>query len=209
VNDSATAAAAGTSGRNARWMTSGSALVTLIALFKFALEMHAPRHYGIFRDEMDSLACGRHLAWGYVDQPPLWPFMGWILIHTIGTSLLALRLIPALCGVDLVLLTGAVARRMGGGCMAQALAIVTAPIYMLMQGAGHRVQALCRSELFSHQTRLPATGHRLPAPQSFSGSMAIFVSPAAFFSQYFFTQASKVRPAALSRPVKARAAMSA
>jgi hypothetical protein len=27
--------------------------------------------YGYFRDEFYFLVCGRHLAWGYVDQPPL------------------------------------------------------------------------------------------------------------------------------------------
>ena len=27
--------------------------------------------YGIFRDEMYYLICGRHLAFGYVDQPPM------------------------------------------------------------------------------------------------------------------------------------------
>src|SRR3974377_1027284 len=43
---------------------------------------------------------------------------------------------------------------------------------------------------------------------SFSGSSEIPFSPAAFFSQYFVTQASQVLPAAMSRPLKASAAMS-
>ncbi len=121
---------------NHNWITSGSAIVTAIAFLKLLLQFRAAPHYGIFRDEMYYVACGQHLGWGYVDHPPLWPFVAWLLSHTIGTSLLALRLIPALCGAALVVLTGAMARRMGGGRMAQALAalaILVAPIYMLMQ----------------------------------------------------------------------------
>lgn len=117
-------------------MTSGGAIVAGIALLKLLLQFRAALHYGVFRDEMYYVACGQHLGWGYVDHPPLWPFVAWLLSHTIGTSLFALRLIPALCGAGLVLLTGALARRMGGGRMAQALAalaILAAPIYMLMQ----------------------------------------------------------------------------
>jgi hypothetical protein len=115
---------------------SGTAIVAAIAVFKFVLEMRAAPHYGIFRDEMYYLACGQHLGWGYVDHPPLMPFIAWLVSHTLGTSLIAIRLLPALAGAALVWLTGAMARRMGGGRMAQALAaiaIVAAPIYMLMQ----------------------------------------------------------------------------
>jgi hypothetical protein len=122
--------------RPTRWFVSGSAVVAGIALLKFALQLRAIPHYGIFRDEMYYLACGQHLAWGYVDHPPFWPFLAWLVSHTLGTSLLAIRLLPALAGAALVLLTGIMTRQMGGGRMAQALAalaVFTAPIYMLMQ----------------------------------------------------------------------------
>ena len=99
------------------WVTSGSTIVAVIALLKFVLQLHAASHYGIFRDEMYYLACGQHLGWGYIDHPPLMPLVAWLVSHTLGTSLLAIRLLPALAGAALVWITGSMARRMGGGCM--------------------------------------------------------------------------------------------
>jgi Dolichyl-phosphate-mannose-protein mannosyltransferase len=119
-----------------RWWTSGAALVAVLAIIKLALQLIAANHYGIFRDEMYYLACGLHLSWGYVDHPPLMPFIAWLVSHTLGRSLLALRLLPALAGAALVFLTGMLAREMGGGRTAQvlaALAVLVAPIYMLFQ----------------------------------------------------------------------------
>lgn len=118
------------------WFASGPAIVAAIAILKLALELCAAPHYGIFRDEMYYLACGQHLGWGYVDHPPLMPFIAWFASHIFGTSLIGLRLLPALAGAALVWLTGAMARMMGGARVAQALAaiaVLTAPIYMLMQ----------------------------------------------------------------------------
>ncbi len=118
------------------WLRSGPAVVLGIAVVKLALQLYAAPHYGIFRDEMYYLACGEHLGWGYVDHPPLMPFIAWLVSHTLGTSLFAIRLLPAVAGAALVWVTGDLARRMGGGVFAQALAalaVLTAPIYMLMQ----------------------------------------------------------------------------
>lgn len=136
MNASSGVLASNRSPQTAKAITSGTALVAVLALIKFALELWVAPHYGIFRDEMYYLACGQHLSWGYVDHPPLWPFVAWLLEHTIGTSLIAVRLIPALCGAALVWLTGVMTRQMGGGPIAQALAalaVLTAPIYLLMQ----------------------------------------------------------------------------
>jgi hypothetical protein len=131
-----TAASPGVKKPAQAWFVSGPAIVVGIAILKLALQLHAAPHYGIFRDEMYYLACGQHLGWGYVDHPPLMPFIAWLVSHSFGTSLLAIRLLPALAGAALVWITGDLARRMGGGRMAQALAalaVLTAPIYMLLQ----------------------------------------------------------------------------
>jgi hypothetical protein len=76
-------------------------------------------------DELYYLACARHLAWGYVDQPPLIAAVAWLVTHTLGTSLTAIRLLPALASAATVLLTGALAREVGGGRFAQALAAIS------------------------------------------------------------------------------------
>ena len=91
--------------------------------------------YGIFRDELYYIACARHLAWGYVDHPPLIALITWLVSHTVGVSLPALRLLPALAAGALVLLTADLARALGGRQFAQALAALTvaaAPIYLLL-----------------------------------------------------------------------------
>lgn len=91
--------------------------------------------YGYFRDELYYLACARHLAFGYVDQPPMIALVAWITVHTLGTSLLALHFLPALAGAALVWITAMIARELGGGRFAQGLAALSvslAGIFVIM-----------------------------------------------------------------------------
>ncbi len=108
-----------------RFGITGAALVFFIAACKLLVHLYAGRYYGFFIDELYYLACARHLAWGYVDQPPLIAVIAWFAIHLLGRSLLAVRLLPALAGAAEVLLTGAIARQMGGRKFAQALAAIS------------------------------------------------------------------------------------
>ncbi|MCP4656164.1 MAG: glycosyltransferase family 39 protein, partial [bacterium] len=78
--------------------------------------------YGYFIDELYYVACSEHLAFGYVDHPPLSIFVLRLLRAVIGDSLPALRLVPALAGAATVLLTGLIARRLGAGVFGQGLA---------------------------------------------------------------------------------------
>ena len=56
----------------------------------------------MFRDELYYIACARHLAFKYVDHPPLIAWTIWGVLQTLGSSLPALRLPPALAGGALV-----------------------------------------------------------------------------------------------------------
>jgi 4-amino-4-deoxy-L-arabinose transferase-like glycosyltransferase len=100
----------------------GNTVVGGLAAAKFAIHLYAGRHYGYFVDEMYYLACSRHLAWGYVDQPPLIALIAWLVRVTIGQSLWAIRLLPALAGAGEVAMTALIARELGGGWFAQLLA---------------------------------------------------------------------------------------
>ncbi len=117
-----------------RW-SSGPALVAYISGALLVLHLLTASRYGYFGDEMYHLACGEHLAWGYVDQPPLIALVAWLVRHTLGTSLLAIRFLPALSFTATVLLTGAIARELGGGRFAQTLAalcVACASVYLVL-----------------------------------------------------------------------------
>ena len=81
--------------------------------------------YGIFRDEMYYLMCGRHLAFGYVDQPPLVALQARLTDMLFGYHhMWSLRLISALAGGAMVFLTGMLVWTLGGGRRAAALAML-------------------------------------------------------------------------------------
>jgi len=103
------------------------------AAAKFFLHLLTANVYGIFRDEFYYVACAKHLAWGYVDHPPLSIAILSAVRGLIGDSQLALRLVPALAGAATVLMIGLIARRLGGGWFAVALsclAALVAPVYL-------------------------------------------------------------------------------
>jgi len=116
-----------------RWLAAGGLLVLGIAAAKLAIHLYACRHYGYFIDELYYLACARHLAWGYVDQPPLIAFIARLGVVLWGDSLPAIRFFPILAGAGKVILTGSLCRQLGGGRFAQALsalAVAVAPGFL-------------------------------------------------------------------------------
>ena len=113
----------------------GPAIVLYIATAVLVLQLATANRYGYFGDEMYHMACGEHMAWGYVDQPPLIAVFAWLTRHLFGTSLFAIRLFPALAGFVLVWLTGLLTRELGGGRFAQGLAALCsacAGVYLIL-----------------------------------------------------------------------------
>jgi hypothetical protein len=90
------------------------------------LHLAVASRYGYFGDELYFLACGEHLDWGYVDQPPMIGLVAWLVRHTLGTSVLAIRSVSAVAAAALVVLTGRIAYELGGARFAQALAALCA-----------------------------------------------------------------------------------
>ncbi len=103
------------------------------ALFTLVLHLIYNRWYGYHHDEFYFLACGYHLSFGYVDHPPLTPWIARLSDAMFGQSLSGLRFFPAVAGATSVFLTGALARRLGGSRFAQAvacIAFIIAPVYL-------------------------------------------------------------------------------
>jgi hypothetical protein len=109
----------------------------LIAVCAGKLLLHlltSVQRYGYFRDELYYLDLARHLDWGYVDCAPLVALYAKAAL-LLGGSLAVLRMIPALAGVALIVLTILVTRELGGNRYAQFLAglcILLCPAYLVM-----------------------------------------------------------------------------
>ncbi|MGC9292436.1 MAG: ArnT family glycosyltransferase [Acidobacteriaceae bacterium] len=118
-------------------------LALAFALVKLAIHIVAnlmTQHfgYGIFRDELYYFICGRHLAWGYVDQAPMVALQARVAETLFGLHSQAMfRIFSALAGSVKIILTGMLTWSLGGRRTAQVLAMVAvlfAPVYLGADG---------------------------------------------------------------------------
>ena len=94
-------------------------------LLTFVLTIYTQKiGYSYFRDEFYYIACGRHLAWGYVDHGPLVAVQARLGELLFGDSLFSIRIFSAFAGGLTVLLGGMVAWSFKGARSAQALAML-------------------------------------------------------------------------------------
>jgi len=88
-----------------------------IALVVALVHLALAGRYDAFRNELYFIICGRHPAWGYVDQPPLVPLLA-AATQLFGENVWLLRLPAVLAAVALVPLSAGIARALGGGTVA-------------------------------------------------------------------------------------------
>jgi hypothetical protein len=122
-----------TESKNKSFLANGMLIVIAISFAKFIFHVYFNNRYDYFRDEFDYMSCGDHLAWGYVDQPPLIPFLIHICRAVLGDSLRSVRLIPALASSLLVVQAAMLAREFGGrrfALLLSAITVVVAPQYL-------------------------------------------------------------------------------
>lgn len=115
------------------FLSDGMPVVLAMSAALLVLHCIFNNRYDYFRDEFDYLACARHLAWGYVDQPPLIPFLTRLSLMTLGDSLRAIRFLPALAMSLTVVFTAVITREFGGRTFAlicAATGAVASPIYL-------------------------------------------------------------------------------
>jgi hypothetical protein len=126
--------AAGRDGLTA-WWKSGTAAVVGIAVGTVVVHLATGWRYGFDRDELMALEDARHLAWGYVAYPPMTAFFGRVAIELFGTSLEGFRFFAAVVQAVAVVLTGLMAKELGGGGWAQVVAALAGVPFCLGGGA--------------------------------------------------------------------------
>ncbi len=96
--------------------------------------------YGLHRDELQTLTDALHMDWGFVAYPPFTPFVERISMAIFGHWLIGLRLASVLAQAASIVVTGLMARELGGGRLAQATAAVAVALSPLSLFEGTEFQ---------------------------------------------------------------------
>ncbi len=111
-------------------------LAWVIAAVFVAVELALSGRYGFLQDELYFIVAGHHLALGYVDQPPIGPLLTRIT-GILGVSPTAIRIIPALAGGAIVVMTAKLAALFGAGRFGRVLAAFIMACAPVLLGAVH------------------------------------------------------------------------
>ncbi len=110
--------------------------VLIIAFISFLAHVLLSNSYGYFRDELYVLAMSQHPAFGYVDVPPLVPWITLLPRLLTGNALWAIHVISALICAGTIILTGLMARLLGGKGWVQGLAALGSATALVLLAGG-------------------------------------------------------------------------
>src|ERR1035437_3186328 len=102
-----------------------------IAAVVAILHLATNNRYGCHHDELQFLSDARHLDWGFVAYPPLTPFLERVGLSIFGLSMVGLRLFSVIAQAAVIVVSGLMARELGGQRLAQvatALAVALSPL---------------------------------------------------------------------------------
>ena len=99
-------------------------VIALAAVVKFGIHLIYDPGYGLFFDELYTIALSRHLAWGYVDLPPLVPALVALSRALLGESLFAMHIVPALAGAATLIFVCLITKEFGGQIFAVTLSAI-------------------------------------------------------------------------------------
>ena len=95
-------------------MSKSNRLLYFLALLKIVIPyfLQSPV-YEPHRDEMLYLAEGHHLAWGFMEVPPVLSLFAW-LIHFLGDGMFWIKFFPSLIGAAIFIICGKIVLSLGG-----------------------------------------------------------------------------------------------
>jgi hypothetical protein len=96
--------------------------------------------YGLHRDELQTLSDALHMEWGFVAYPPLTPFVERVSMMVFGHWLIGLRMASVIAQAAVIVVTGLMARELGGGRLAQVTAAIAAALAPLALFEGTEFQ---------------------------------------------------------------------
>jgi hypothetical protein len=114
--------------------------LVVLAAARILLQTLANNHYGFHRDELATLDDAHYLAWGYVAYPPFTPFVARVALELFGPLLTGIRFFAVLAQGAAMVVSGLMARELGGRRWAQIVAGLAVAISPVSLAAGSLFQ---------------------------------------------------------------------
>jgi len=116
--------------------------IIFLALISISLHLLVVNNLEYHRDELLYFSLGLHPAFGYATVPPLIGWIAWFIQNLFGSSVFAVRLLPALLSGVMILMAASLAKELGGSKYASfiaALGLSVSIFFMRSFGLFHPV----------------------------------------------------------------------